>query len=534
MSVKAILKDITLAANSSTARDKQYRDSVFDLTFNKITTTDECFSAIEDAILNKRKGTSLTANERILLEMSVDKAFKNVYTMKNIKTTHKKQGFKVFSDSNKHRGETNLAKYVNFNKRGVGGKKLAVYLNTTKAVNSLGPTVTYAGSMQLGLTGGQNRKVINALWFTMVRESLKISRVMAGKKGPKTVNKGYAARAIGSDTKGSARAIRLHGPTASKNIYGPTGEGNDTSVPVVSLVEALQDIKHNNFKLPKNVTNTSMYQKAFYDIIQELDNDFIINSDTISSIVNADKVIRIKLHQGGDQHQSYMAHADKSSVNHILKTIAAKLLKNPNGPMHPDYEASKSMSEMSLDAVSAQVVTGIFTKAGTPDMRYKVNKQLFAKKGRKQKTSDQGVFKQRSKGKRIAKGLMAAKSITKRSKSSTNIMGMGVEGATTSPVALKELIQAQLAERLLSNMVAPALQNRTGRFRRSAQVENVMVGPRGGTEVQYTYMKDPYSTFEPGGKMGSTDRDPRKLIGGTIREIATELTGNKFIRTRSL
>ena len=83
-------------------------------------------------------------------------------------------------------------------------------------------------------------------------------------------------------------------------------------------------------------------------------------------------------------------------------------------------------------------------------------------------------------------------------------------------------------------MVAPALQNRTGRFRRSAQVENVMVGPRGGTEVQYTYMKDPYSTFEPGGKMGSTDRDPRRLIGGTIREIATELTGNKFIRTRSL
>ena len=113
-------------------------------------------------------------------------------------------------------------------------------------------------------------------------------------------------------------------------------------------------------------------------------------------------------------------------------------------------------------------------------------------------------------------------------------MGVGVTGATTSPVALKELIQAQLSERLLDNMKLPALRNRTGRFRRSAQVQNVMVGPRGGTEVQYTYMKDPYSTFEPGGEMGSTDRDPRRLIGGTIREIAVELTGNKFIRTRSL
>ena len=114
------------------------------------------------------------------------------------------------------------------------------------------------------------------------------------------------------------------------------------------------------------------------------------------------------------------------------------------------------------------------------------------------------------------------------------MMGMGVEGATTSPIALKELIQAQLPERLLDNMGTPALVNRTGRFRRSAQVQNVMVGPRGGTEVQYTYMKDPYATFEPGGDMGSRDRDPRRLIGGTIREIATELTGNKFIRTRSL
>ena len=47
-------------------------------------------------------------------------------------------------------------------------------------------------------------------------------------------------------------------------------------------------------------------------------------------------------------------------------------------------------------------------------------------------------------------------------------------------------------------------------------------------------MKDPYATFEPGGKMGSRDRDPRKLIGGTIREIAMEITGNKFIRTRSM
>ena len=81
-------------------------------------------------------------------------------------------------------------------------------------------------------------------------------------------------------------------------------------------------------------------------------------------------------------------------------------------------------------------------------------------------------------------------------------------------------------------MHPPALRNRTGRFRQSAEVTNVLVGPRGGVEAEYTYMRDPYETFEPGGNMGSRSRDPRRLIGGSVREIAMRLTGNKFIRTR--
>ena len=59
-----------------------------------------------------------------------------------------------------------------------------------------------------------------------------------------------------------------------------------------------------------------------------------------------------------------------------------------------------------------------------------------------------------------------------------------------------------------------------------------MVGPRGGTEIQYTYQRDPYETFEPGNKQGSTQRDPRRLIGSTVREIAQQMVGKKFIRTR--
>jgi hypothetical protein len=91
-----------------------------------------------------------------------------------------------------------------------------------------------------------------------------------------------------------------------------------------------------------------------------------------------------------------------------------------------------------------------------------------------------------------------------------------------------------LPEEILERMNPPALRNRTGRFRRSAQVTNVLVGPRGGVEAEYTYMKDPYSTFEPGGAMGSTYRDPRKIIGESVREIAQKLTGNRFIKVRRI
>ena len=39
-------------------------------------------------------------------------------------------------------------------------------------------------------------------------------------------------------------------------------------------------------------------------------------------------------------------------------------------------------------------------------------------------------------------------------------------------------------------------------------------------------------TFEPGGKQGSTMRDPRKIIGESIREVALKMMGQKFVSVR--
>ena len=84
-----------------------------------------------------------------------------------------------------------------------------------------------------------------------------------------------------------------------------------------------------------------------------------------------------------------------------------------------------------------------------------------------------------------------------------------------------------LPQMVASKMTSPALQFRTGRFANSARVENVNIGPRGGTHIDYTYMRNPYETFEPGNKQGSTQRDPRKIIGASIRELAMGILGRQ-------
>ena len=101
-------------------------------------------------------------------------------------------------------------------------------------------------------------------------------------------------------------------------------------------------------------------------------------------------------------------------------------------------------------------------------------------------------------------------------------------------IALKELINQQLPSRILPKMQAPALVNRTGRFRHSAEVTNVVIGPRGGTQIDYTYQRNPYEVFEPGSgsPLANQYRDPRKIIGGTIREIAQQIMQKKFITVR--
>ena len=103
--------------------------------------------------------------------------------------------------------------------------------------------------------------------------------------------------------------------------------------------------------------------------------------------------------------------------------------------------------------------------------------------------------------------------------------------AQFNQAALLALFNARLPTAIINNMGDPALNNRTGRFAASVRVIDIFQTPKGFPSIGYTYRKSPYATFEQGGKQGSIELDPRRLIDKTIREIAAEQAmGRLFTR----
>jgi hypothetical protein len=102
-----------------------------------------------------------------------------------------------------------------------------------------------------------------------------------------------------------------------------------------------------------------------------------------------------------------------------------------------------------------------------------------------------------------------------------------------SLVNLQTLLNANLVDRVKQNMGDGSrrdiLNLRTGRFAESAKVERLSESRAGMITVFYSYMKNPYQTFEPGFKQGSpATRNPKLLIAKSIREIAGQMVANRL------
>lgn len=136
-----------------------------------------------------------------------------------------------------------------------------------------------------------------------------------------------------------------------------------------------------------------------------------------------------------------------------------------------------------------------------------------------------------------SKTIKTSKNITPKVSVSSSTLNIAIPAAVqTSQVNLSSLmafINSNLQHVISANMGdgndKKVLNYRTGRFAASAAVERLSESRQGMITAFYTYMKNPYSTFEPGNAQGHIkSRDPKLLISKSIREIAEQKVGNRL------
>ena len=107
--------------------------------------------------------------------------------------------------------------------------------------------------------------------------------------------------------------------------------------------------------------------------------------------------------------------------------------------------------------------------------------------------------------------------------------------STISLPSIMALINSKLPAAIMKNMQGPRLQNRTGRFASSVELLDVTQTKQGYPSIGYTYQKSPYQVFEDGaGKApwANGQRDPRKLIDRSIRDVAKDILVGRFYTRR--
>ena len=332
--------------------------------------------------------------------------------------------------------------------------------------------------------------------------------------------------------KGHGEAMEAFG---SKEIRPKSGK-RQTTVAVLAMAK--------NFKNMKRVSVTGKYEKEILKqvsvvrsmITNNLDVKFDLKQYRNVSNTEFDEDLVVDLHATDSKGNSEFAkgkydlsgikkHIDSYVRNSVKPALMAGLTKKSKEWV--EMKGSTSKKDLIVRQQQKMLIEKLLKIKGTrPDFRLKVNKRLLKQatdaKVRGKKSKEKSI---RGASSKTSKAYIAAsRGVRARPKT-----GKSIEEAKTtqSPIALRNLLNEMLPQMVASKMTSPALQFRTGRFANSARVENVDVGPRGGIGIDYTYMRDPYETFEPGNKQGSVQRDPRKIIGASIRELAIGILGKQ-------
>ena len=278
------------------------------------------------------------------------------------------------------------------------------------------------------------------------------------------------------------------------------------------------------------------FSAASLGIIDEADSEAL--SDLMSDLKQLGVNLVIMRDDSTDSHTVQVEASSRNRragalIRQKSKKLEAQIqsainkLEGKYGPSLIDLKGSDTLRtkkrKESIDKVMEPLSKLKKPKAGSLKITKEDTARKPSSKGPKKKTSS----RQAQRGRRKSYGAVKAGVTSKQGTTKTT----NQPGIASKPLALVQEINRRLPAEIVKNMEAPGLINRTERFASSVKILDVIQTPKGYPSFGYTYLKYPYQTFEPGQKQGSVDRDPRRLIDRTIREIAAEYAvGRLFTR----
>ena len=366
-----------------------------------------------------------------------------------------------------------------------------------------------------GSVSRSNQKLVNgamrSLWGQAMTEAGKVARKMGSGRDTKIGHQGQGNH-------GELGKVDRNGlKSADQSTIAAVSVGEDFDRELDSIFNNLSN------EYPSKLREVEEVIKHYADSFER---DYKISDKQKFTETGFEREIGIDIFYGSamDNKDRDIGRADAPGIKAFMQEERNAIIKRlqPDLIEMLDLEGSNTPRTKLKAIVPAMLIANIFPHKTRPDMRLRVNKKLAATaakmKGKKKTTTTLKAAVTKA-----TKQLVAAKTGTKKRPKNKRAAGKTGE----SPIALRNLLNEMLPQMVASKMTSPALQFRTGRFANSARVENVSVGPRGGTHIDYTYMRKPYETFEPGNKQGSTQRDPRKIIGASIRELAMGIMGRQ-------
>tara|TARA_E500000331_G_C17190272_1_gene684534 strand:- start:15 stop:1319 length:1305 start_codon:yes stop_codon:yes gene_type:complete len=210
-----------------------------------------------------------------------------------------------------------------------------------------------------------------------------------------------------------------------------------------------------------------------------------------------------------------------------------------------DNQTMKRAEESALETLQKELSENLATMEGSTPLNEALTQVLLGKvaptkkrkgtrvTGNKKKTikekntnSKRGKTKQESKITAVRDGGVPKSIENLKAKNSSK---------NFNQLSLITLINRKLPRTIRKNMRPPALQNTSGRLARSVQVKDVTTTRQGFLSFGYNYQKNPYQVFEVGegeAPWATPERDPRRLIDKSIREVAAELALGRFYTRR--